>query len=180
MKTDLNKPLYRILSDARRARGVTQSTLAKEVDCKQSAISMMERGKEDALAWTKIEAIAAVLDVNVDAFAPNEEQSPVLGEMARGYCPVFDCPANLPYVVNGKIIALPRKLGDYSEKFCSYCGELLEKCCPGCGAKISKDAACCGECGSAYIATPESMPQGVEEWTNSQRQILSDLGITDR
>lgn len=180
MKTEPNKPLYRILSDARRSLAMTQSALAKKVDCKQSAVSMMERGKADALAWSKIEGIAEVLDVSVDAFAPNDEQSNVIGGESHGYCPVFDCPANIPYVVNGKIFALPRKLSIGSEKFCGYCGELLEKACPGCGVKIVEGAACCHECGAAYIATPDSVPQGAEEWTKSHRNILRDIGITDR
>ena len=175
MKT--TETLFSILSKARRNHGMTQSALAKELDCKQSAISMMERGKEDALAWPKIEAIAKIFELNIEAFAPKITPPSTPNYSLSSYCPIFDCPSNTPYVVNGKLHALPRTTS-ITEKHCGYCGELLEDSCPECGANIIKKSACCNDCGSPYIATPEEIPEGLETWAKNQRQNLKDLGIT--
>jgi DNA-binding XRE family transcriptional regulator len=177
-----NISLHKILSEARRSHGMTQSALAKEVECKQSAISMMDRGKEDALAWPKIEAIAKKFDLNVEAFAPKSTepiaQRAMTGDSTpRAFCPIFDCPANMPYVVNGKLYALPRAIVNPADKYCAYCGELLEKTCPECGASITAESACCQNCGTPYIATPEEIPEGLENWAKNQRQNMKDLGM---
>jgi len=173
------RPLYKILSEARRSHGMTQSALAKEVDCKQSAISMMERGKEDALAWPKIEAIAEIFEIDVSAFAPKQPPSTICQspDTHQIFCPIFDCPSNIPYVVNGKLYALPHATANPADKYCTYCGELLEKTCPECGASITTKSACCKDCGTQYIATPEEIHEGAETWAQKQRQNLKDLGI---
>ncbi len=180
MTTATNRPLYKILSEARRSHGMTQSGLAKEIECKQSAISMMERGKEDALAWPKIEAIAKVFEIDISVFAPEQPPPatchPPLATH-QSFCPIFDCPANMPYVVNEKLYSLPRATATPSDKHCAYCGELLENTCPGCGANITTEAACCKDCGTPYIATPEKIPEGLETWAQKQRQNLKNIGI---
>lgn len=172
-----NRPLYKILSEARRSHGMTQSALAKEADCKQSAISMMERGREDALAWSKIEAIAKIFDINIEAFAPKQPPLSTCHSPLSTFCPIFDCPANMPYVVNGKLYVLPRSKNSDTDKHCAYCGELLENSCPECGANITEQSACCQDCGTPYVATPEEIAAGTETWANKQRQNLKDLGI---
>jgi len=172
-----NKPLYKILSETRHSIGMTQSALAKEVDCKQSAISMMERGREDALAWPKIEAIAKLFDLDIEKFSPKPQPRATRCLPHSSYCPVFDCPANTPYVVNGKLYSLPRAANNVADKYCAYCGELLENSCPECGANITENSACCRDCGTAYIATPEEIADGIEIWVSKQRQNLKDLGI---
>ena len=177
MTTAGNSPLYRILSDARRAKGMTQSALAHQAECKQSAVSMMERGKEDALSWAKIETIAGILDVDVLSFAPESEAIISTGAASASYCPVFDCPANTPYAVNGRLLAMPRAEHTCGGKHCAYCGELLETVCPGCGIPLAVGSACCRDCGTPYIFTPEELPEGAESWAEKQRSNLKDLGI---
>jgi transcriptional regulator with XRE-family HTH domain len=168
--------LHRMLADARRRRGLTQAELARQADCRQSAVSMMERGRSDALSWSKIEAIGAILEVDVAVFAPktSTEEVPALLVSAAGYCPQFDCPANIPYVVNGRLYALPRITS--TGKFCQYCGELLEKSCPECGAKIDKASACCQQCGSSYVATPDDFVANNADWVDKQRAMIRDIG----
>jgi len=178
MTVTAKRPLYQILSESRRNQGLTQSVLAKQADCKQSAISMMERGREDALSWPKIQAVAKVLDIDIKAYAPAKTSDELNTSESAGYCPIFDCPANIPYAVNGRLYALPHITASHGEKHCGYCGELLENSCPECGAHIHTSAACCRECGSAYIATPEMLPGGADNWAAKQRSNLKDIGIT--
>jgi transcriptional regulator with XRE-family HTH domain len=177
MTLTAKRPLYQLLSESRRKQGITQSALAKQSDCKQSAISMMERGREDALSWPKIQTVAKVLGIDVEVYAPEIPVSELSTERATGYCPIFDCPANIPYAVNGRLYALPRITVDHGEKHCAYCGELLENSCPECGAHIRASAACCRECGSAYITTPERLPEGADNWAAKQRANLKDIGL---
>jgi len=178
MTVTVKRPLYQILSESRHNQGITQSELAKQADCKQSAISMMERGREDALSWSKIKAVAKLLEVNIEEYAPERPPAEADTERTAGYCPIFDCPANIPYAVNGRLYALPRITAAHGEKHCAYCGELLENSCPECGAHVSTSAACCRECGSAYIATPEMRPEEADNWAAKQRANLKDIGIT--
>jgi DNA-binding XRE family transcriptional regulator len=177
MTTAPDQTLHRILSEARRAQGLTQSELARKIGCKQSAVSMMERGQAAALAWNKIEAIAKLLAVDIKAFAP-DDASPTHAPATlnrKCYCPTFDCPANTPYAVNGRLMALPREL-ESEGKHCNYCGELLESTCPDCGSDINQ-GACCTTCGAAYIATPDALPNGIEAWAQAQRTRLNELGM---
>ena len=176
--------LYRELAKARRSKGLTQSELARLAECKQSAVSMMERGRGDALSRQKLAAVAEVL--GVDAARYLEEASPDEGVAAptvagnSGICPVFDCPSNIPYIVNGRMLVLPRSGSAGSGRHCAYCGELLERQCPECGAAVAAGRACCGECGEPYVAVPESPEAGSSnwaEWSDRQRARLAEIGI---
>ena len=173
MTAKQNRPIYQLLSQARKERGLTQSELASKVGCKQSAISMMERGSEAALSLSTIEVISKELGVDVSAFSADVSAP----SQAKGktYCPIYDCPANTPYSVNGVLYALPRSADD-ATSHCRYCGELMESQCPGCGATVD-DGSCCHTCGTAYIATPETIPAGAEAWAQAQRTRLKELGI---
>ena len=179
MEMPNNRDYYRTLSAARRAQGLTQSALAKLVGCKQSAVSMMERGQEAALAWSTIKAIAETLDIDITEHAPKSDSAPRPAAPERHYCPTFDCPANTAYAVNGVLYALPRPTGEGTPapKHCSYCGELVETQCPQCGENMN-EGACCILCGTAYIATPEAIPHGADAWAKAQRARLQDLGIS--
>ena len=176
--------LYRELAKARHRKGLTQSELARQAECKQSAISMMERGRGDALSRRKLAAVAEVL--GVDAARYLEEDSPEAGAAVpavsggTGFCPVFDCPSNIPYIVNGRMLVLPRKNGAGNWRHCAYCGELLERRCPECGAPIAAGRACCGECGEPYVAVPDLPEAGYNDWTEwaeHQRARLAEIGI---
>jgi DNA-binding Xre family transcriptional regulator len=180
---DKTEDLYRKLLAARRRRGMTQSELAVQTGCRQSAISMMERGKPDALSWQKLEAVAALLDVDISDYATKKddtvEATKIPATSVAGICPVFDCPSNLPFVVNGRLLVLPRTTVRGGERHCAYCGELLESLCPECGAPVVAGRACCGECGAAYITVPQEVEGGgsMHEWATRQRRDIAALGI---
>ncbi len=177
METSSAQEAHRQLSTARRAKGMTQSALAQQVGCKQSAISMMEQGRESALAQKHITAIAKILEVDMGSLSIEDHASHT--QQGQRYCPTFDCPSNTVYAVNGTLYAMPRESahnGSSDSKHCSYCGELLEAQCPECRASATP-GACCTQCGTAYIATPDALPDGADTWAQSQRKRLQELGI---
>lgn len=140
----------RQVTEKRRAMGYTQSELAGQIGCKQSALSMFERGNAHALAQAKIAQLAETLELVLPALPSNTAP----GELpSRGYCPLFDCPANQLYLVQGALFALPRRNQAGSGPFCRYCGERLESRCPGCGHPV-QPGACCNLCGTPYVPTP--------------------------
>jgi len=171
--------LYRKLREARRQRGVTQSHLAREVGCKQSAISMMERGNPSALAWESVERIAEFLDVDLGGHEPPSGRSHDVAHGTRRYCPVLDCPSNMPYVVQGELRFLPAD-DAASGPHCRYCGEVLESACPNpeCAGPVVKGAACCPACGTCYVAVEEGAVAAPEAWADAQLARLSALGLS--
>ncbi len=151
---------------------MTQSALASAAGCRQSAVSMMERGREDALSYATLEKIAELLGVELPAdFAPVASHYPVTGA-GRGYCPAFDCPSNSPYVVGGELFLLPSL--DSGGKYCRYCGELLEFRCPGCGSPVG-DGACCVLCGAAYVSSEGLDIADPLSWADKQRSRIREL-----
>ena len=165
-------PVHVMLRDARRAAGMTQSALASAVSCKQSAISMMERGRVDALAQGTLENIAEMLGVDL----PDQAKPSVLQDLtvisAGAYCPTFDCPSNLPYMVGGEIFFAPSSSG--GSKHCSYCGELVESRCPGCGAVV-ESGACCLVCGTAYVSSEGLGLPDPQRWADEQRARIREI-----
>ena len=133
--------------------GLTQIELAERIGCKQSAVSMFERGNAHALSQEKIALVAELLEIPLPARNP---APPAATSGLLRYCPLYDCPANKTFVVQGKILALPQPDAAGHGKHCRFCGELLESRCPGCGQPI-EPGACCTSCGSPYIPTPESV-----------------------
>jgi transcriptional regulator with XRE-family HTH domain len=171
--------LCRALRQARLDRRVTQSLLAEWVGCQQSAISMLERGDTAAVSRETVQAIAERLEVDLSAFpltwgVEREERLP-------RYCPSYDCPSNLPYVVRGELYVLPhieRVSGDGAH--CRYCGELLETHCPKaeCGSPFEPGNCCCGICGLRYVAVPDSPAESpLVEWADNQRRRIGELGL---
>ena len=61
-----NSNIYTTLKKRRKAEGITQLALAKEIGCKQSAISMMEGGNLDALSEDKLQKVAQKLGVELE------------------------------------------------------------------------------------------------------------------
>jgi len=154
----INKEICEKVKQLRRAQGISQSELAKELGCNQSAISMFEKGDPTKLNDEAVEKLAAKFSISLsDYMSKGERQtafspSPVLG---RGYCPNDACPSNSPYEVEGRRLFLPDRLraDPVCGKFCALCGEVLEKRCPNCGAPVH-DGAICSFCASPYVAAP--------------------------
>lgn len=184
MDTDDNKykpRLFRRLRDARRAQGITQARLAGQAGCRQSALSMFESGRTDALARPTVEKIAGILGVKI---APDAEDAlseittvPAVGR--RQLCPGADCPSNIPIAVNGEVLFWPRRQPSGDGRHCAYCGEVLVDACRQCGAPLA-EGACCQQCGTAQVPPPDVDAAEAERWAeNRRRQIADWLALQD-
>ena len=164
------------ITAARRRLGLTQSELARRVGCRQSAVSMLERGNGHALARPKVEALLAALDL--ETALPSEEASGDSPARGHRYCPVYDCPSNLPFAVKDTPMALPdpRLRPEPGGRHCALCGELLEDRCPECGADINR-GACCRQCGTPYVTVPADAAGGgsPHAWAAARLAFLRDL-----
>jgi len=158
---------------------MTQTHLAREVGCKQSAISMMERGRPTALKWESIRRIAEFLDVDLAGHEPPSCHVAAVGREAARYCPVYDCPSNLPYCVGDELRFLPvsRDHASSPGNHCRYCGEVLETTCPNpdCGAAVTPNAACCPQCGTPYVSLEPGEVSEQQEWADAQRTRMNAM-----
>lgn len=162
---------YNTLRDARRALALTQGRLAAEVGCKQSAISMLESGKADAVNRATLEKIAARLGITLPEPEQTPPPPPLLHPSIRRYCPSALCPSNAPFAVGDRLLFFPRTTS--TGAYCPDCGELLENSCPGCGSPINP-GACCTHCGTPYV-TDTVEPASPEEWAQARRHALAQL-----
>lgn len=153
--TNLNPEICFKLKAARKAAKIGQSELAREVGCKQSAISMFENGSPTKLSEETIRQIANKLGVPLSGEEPKGTSEISLPgySVVKGFCPNPKCPTNSAYEVDGRRFFVPdRERADpVGGRFCAYCGEVLEKKCPNCGASIHAGAVC-SICGDPYIS----------------------------
>ena len=164
-------PLHRLLREARKAHGLTQAELARRVDCVQSAVSMMEKGKPDALSRETLEKIAAELGVALpDADAAAAAPAPIPSAAVK-ICPNPDCPSNLPYRVGDEVFRMPRPHRTPGMR-CPYCGEVLTATCAGCGAPVRAGEAFCSLCGAEHVPHEPSPEEASPEWLR-ERQAQS-------
>ena len=156
--TDLSPEICRKLKEARRAAGLSQSVVAAEVGCKQSALSMFEQGDGTKLNDQVIEKLAKKFGVKLEAV---KESKGILANAVVslppavrviGFCPNPHCPTNHAYDVEGRTFFRPERAAadPVGGKFCAVCGEVLEKRCPNCGASVH-DGAVCSLCGEPYV-----------------------------
>ncbi len=177
-----NLEIAKLITAARRRLGLTQSELARQAGCRQSAVSMFESGHANALARPKIEALLKRLEIDLPVADDHGEAAsavtaPESGTAPSAYCPVYDCPSNVPFTVKGTLLIKPQVRPDANARHCAFCGELLERICPECG-DAAKDGACCTQCGSPYISTPPSLAgENPAIWADSQRTRLRELGV---
>ncbi len=174
--------IARLITAARRHRGLTQSELARQVGCRQSAVSMFESGHANALARPKIDALLKLLEIEVPADAGDASAGPATltqtaANICHLYCPVFDCPSNVPFTVQGTLLIKPQPLPAANARHCAFCGELLENACPECGAPAT-GGACCTQCGSPYITFPPHLTGAdANAWADTQRSRLREIGL---
>ena len=133
---------------------MSQSELATEVGCKQSALSMFEQGDGTKLNDAVIGKLAKKFGVSLEAEAPVSKLTGtcLVASASRGFCPNPKCPSNAAYAVDGRTFLRPdRAAADPAGgKYCALCGEVLEKRCPNCGAPVH-DGAICSFCGEPYV-----------------------------
>lgn len=162
--TELRPEICLKIKEARRAAKLSQSVVAAEVGCKQSALSMFEGGDGTKLNEAVIKRLAEKFGVSLSvspAKASGESSAAGLppaaflpgAEVVRGFCPNPNCLSNHAYEVDGRMLRRPeRSAADpIGGKFCAVCGEVLEKRCPNCGAPVH-DGAICSLCGEPYVA----------------------------
>ena len=161
----------------RREMGLTQSALAREAGCKQSAISMFEAGRGDVLSRTLVERMAEILGID-PASLPGEGRAGITAALVRKYCPVDECPSNIPYAVQGQLCFMPQSiLAHGNEKtLCRYCGEILERGCPNpdCHAPVA-EAAFCPACGTGYVPATVVPSPTPADWADVQRGRIGDV-----
>ena len=147
------------IKEARRLQGLSQSELAAEVGCKQSALSMFEQGDGTKLNDAVVEKLAKKFGVDLNMTEAPYNRDGCCAEQVRslpsvvGFCPNPQCPTNHLYKVGGRECYRPdRAAADpVGGRFCAMCGEVLEKKCPNCGAAIH-DGAFCSLCGASYVS----------------------------
>ena len=158
--TELRPEICLKIKEARRAAKLSQSVVAAEVGCKQSALSMFESGDGTKLNEAVIKRLAekfgvslALTEAPAEAVVSPRILPPMEAVKERGYCPNPHCPSNKLYEVDGRTFALPNRLAadPIGGKFCALCGEVLEGRCPNCGAPVH-DGAVCSLCGEPYVA----------------------------
>ena len=159
--TKLSPEICLKIKEARRAAKLSQSVVAAEVGCKQSALSMFEQGDGTKLNEEVVNKLAKRFGISLTATATESEREREVPTAfaapaeirVHGFCPNAHCPSNKIYEVDGRTYALPTRLtaDPVGGKFCALCGEILEKRCPNCGAPLH-DGAICSICGDPYVA----------------------------
>lgn len=173
----MDRPIYLRLREARRTQGMSQAALAQAVNCRQSAVSMMENGQVDALARDRLLAIADLLGVEG---ADREPAAPpdvaTVGRDTLKICPTAECPSNTPYLVAGTLHLLPVGVvaPPLTATYCAFCGEVLESSCPNCRAPV-RAGACCTACGSDYVPAPPTPAAEVPAWVERQRELALQI-----
>ncbi len=152
----MSPEICRKVREARREAGMSQSAVAGEIGCKQSALSMFEQGDGTKLNDEAVAKLCALFNVELPAAGTGESAAApaVLPRTeSRGYCPNPECPSHESYTVGGRLFLKPDRAAQdpAHAKFCAVCGEVLEKRCPSCGAEVHEGAVC-GFCGRPYVA----------------------------
>ena len=150
--TNLSPEFCRKIREARRNAKISQSELAAEVGCNQSAISMFEKGDGTKLNDDVVAKLSKKFGIGITESSSEMVKATVSNVSASGFCPNPACPSNARYEVEGRIFARPdRKAADpVGGRFCAICGEVLERRCPSCGAPVH-DGAVCSLCGEPYV-----------------------------
>jgi transcriptional regulator with XRE-family HTH domain len=172
-------PLHEIVRDARRKKGLTQAQVAVAIGAKQSAVSMFENGRPDALSGEKMASIGRLLGVEAETAAGAVESIP---RGAARFCPDPDCPSNVPFLVGTRVVLQPAMIpvaGD-SPAYCRLCGEVLVSACPNPQCRQQPaPGAFCSACGTAYIETGPA-PSPADAWVRSRQQsAMSLLELTE-
>ena len=163
------------LRDARRVKGLSQDAIAREAGCTQSAVSMMELGRQDAVSRETLRKIGALLDVEVgesDATRPAGRECTAAG--GRVCCPQAECPSNVPFAVAGVVVFHPRaQPAGRAGVYCGYCGEVLLTACPVCARPLSEGGHC-RDCGAAYVNSPAVPSLAPDVWAAEHRKQIAE------
>ena len=159
--TNLDPEICRKAREARKQAGLSQSVVAREIGCKQSAFSMFEQGDGTKLNREAIENLCRKFSIPLPEQSGNNASagSGLAAQIfnvsrERGFCPNPNCPSHQVYEVEGKRFFKPNRneQDPVGGKFCAVCGEVLEKRCPNCNAPIHEGAVC-SFCGAPYVSS---------------------------
>ena len=174
MSNDSAEPFHLQVRAARRAAHWSQSELAAKAGCRQSQVSEFEAGVRGKVSRETAAKFAQLLGLPApDADAPAAALAPAMPG-ARARCPNFECPSNLPYWLDGRLLFLPLGTAG-SGTHCAICGEVLERACPRCGAPVLAPGGCCGACGSPLVEIPEGAVADPRAWAEAQRASAVEL-----
>ena len=182
MDTPPNPNWLVALKRGRLAAGLTQSELAEKVGCKQSALSMLERGRLTAVSKETLAKIAEETGVELPAGAVPAAaagSAAVSAALPAGFafCPNCDCLSNLPYFVGPELLLLP--LGSAGDgAHCAVCGEILARVCPACGAPVRRGGGCCTACGAPLVAVPEDIAAAPRDWAAAKQAAIAAFSRT--
>lgn len=168
--------IYQQIRQARRQKGLRQTEVATQIGARQSAVSMFERGRSDALSEAKVKAFAELVGVTLDAAALGRTPSRDVGRGVLKYCPHPDCPANVPFVVGGGLVVRPNlvRAAAGTNTACRYCGEWLEESCAACGVGVA-DQPVCMACGAPYVDGTKLAGDDPAAWAQAQRTRNRDV-----
>ena len=177
MDTPLDPKWLIALKRGRLAAGLTQSELAEKVGCKQSALSMLERGRFSAVSRETLAKIAEATGVELPAGAvPAAALAAAALPAGFAFCPNCDCLSNLPYFVGGELLLLP--LGSAGEgPHCAICGEILARSCPACGASARRGGGCCAACGAPLVPVPEDVAAAPRDWAAAKQSAIAAFSV---
>ena len=158
---NLDPEICRKAKEARKQAGLSQSVVAREIGCKQSALSMFEQGDGTKLNREAIENLCRKFSIPLPEQSGNKASagSGLAAQIfyvshERGFCPNPNCPSHQVYEVEGKRFFKPNRneQDPVGGKFCAVCGEVLEKRCPNCNAPLHEGAVC-SFCGAPYVSS---------------------------
>ena len=177
----VSKELCLRFAEARRAKGLRQTELAARIGCTQSALSMFEGGQPTKISKETVKKLSEFLGVPLLDETPAAAAPAPLGSCENqiavpGFCPNDQCPSNVPYVVNGRLLYRPSRkaASPTGGTRCVQCGELLEMNCPACGAPLN-DGACCATCGAAYVTPTLADGLDVAAYAKMRRAEITEL-----
>ena len=161
--TNLDPEICYKIKEARREAKLSQIEIAKEIGCKQSALSMFEQGDGTKLNDEAIHKLAEKFGIKLGSNTKSAGEvearnfnSAIIMQQKKGigFCPNPKCPTNHAYDVDGRTFHLPDRVtaDPVGGKFCAMCGEVLIKVCPNCGSPVH-DGGFCSICGDAYVAS---------------------------
>ena len=176
---DGSQPVHVICRNIRRQSGLTQSELARQAGCTQSAVSMFEAGRPEALAQDKVVGIAEILGIDIKSLGKQETSPGARVTLSLKYCPVDECPSNVPYVIRSQLCFKPAMVEALASEstVCGLCAEPLEVRCPNEACRASlREGGFCWKCGSPYV-TPACDLDGesLAIWAARQRRRIEAL-----
>ena len=167
IETMSHQQIGQIIRQARSQAGLTQGALGEQLGLKQSAISMMEQGKEHAISDRKLLKMGELLGLDLLPLMKAEQPAPAILK----FCSSPDCFAHVPLSLAGQLVLMPSMVsgpaGELSR--CQYCADPLEEKCGECEAPVCEASACMA-CGTAYVSAPEVADVG-EDVARRQNRV---------